>query len=62
MLTEDQDAELWRIWSASLKKDGMSPDDDTAMLNVAADLAETSAIPVSVIWSSIRHWIDEGLV
>jgi len=25
-------------------------------------LAETLSLPMSVIWSAIRNWIDQGLV
>ncbi len=36
--------------------------DDMAMLALTMDLAETLSLPMSVIWSAIRNWIDQGLV
>lgn len=33
-----------------------------AMLTLTMDLAETLNLPMSVIWSAIRNWIDQGLV
>jgi len=32
------------------------------MLALTMDLAETLNLPMSVIWSAIRNWIDQGLV
>ncbi|MFG1304703.1 DUF2857 domain-containing protein [Xanthobacter autotrophicus] len=62
VLTETEDAELWEAWSAMIRERRISLKDDTAMLAATADLAESSRLPVSVIWSAIRKWIDEGLV
>ncbi len=61
VLTEEQDADLWKRWSHAVKQRGVDRNDETAMLAVAADLAEETALPLSVIWSAIRGWIDEGL-
>ena len=36
--------------------------DDMAMLALTMDLAEALSPPMSVIWSAIRNWIDQGLV
>jgi hypothetical protein len=33
-----------------------------AMLDLTLDLAEELALPASVIWATIRSWIDQGLV
>lgn len=61
VLTEQQDAALWEAWSEKIKKQGIPLHDDTAMLALAADLAEAMSLPLSVIWSSIRGWIRERL-
>ncbi|TCL02208.1 MULTISPECIES: DUF2857 domain-containing protein [Sodalis] len=61
ILTEEQDTDLWHRWSAAVKKSGIAPTNDMAMLDIAADFAENTALPLSVIWNAIRGWIDEGL-
>lgn len=61
VLTEQQDADLWEAWSAELKKRDVAKGDETAMLTVAADLAEATEIPLAVIWSAIQGWISERL-
>lgn len=62
VLNEEQDADLWKRWSAMVKEQEVSLRDDMGMLDIAADLAEHSGLPLSVIWNAIRGWIDEGLV
>lgn len=62
VLTEQQDGALWEAWSKTIKEQGISLHDDTAMLAVAADLAEAMSLPLSVVWSAIRGWIKERLV
>lgn len=62
VLTEEQDSDLWNRWSESVKERGVALSDETAMLAIAADLAECMGLPISVIWSAIHGWIDEGLV
>lgn len=61
VLTEQQDADLWEAWTAAIKERGMAVNDDTAMLDLAADLAESFNLPLSVIWAAIRGWISERL-
>ncbi|WP_431819391.1 DUF2857 domain-containing protein [Burkholderia sp. F1] len=61
VLTEEQDADLWMRWSQQLKQRDVDRNDDTAMLVLAADLAEATGLPLSVIWNAIRGWLDEGL-
>lgn len=61
VLTEEQDTDLWHHWSARVKAQKIDLDDDTAMLALSADLAESTTLPLSVVWSSVRGWIDEGL-
>lgn len=62
VLDEAQDSALWRRWKASVAERRIALDDEMSMLTLAMDLAETLALPMSVIWSSIRHWIEQGLV
>ncbi|WJV25671.1 MULTISPECIES: DUF2857 domain-containing protein [Pseudomonas] len=61
VLTEGQDTDLWRRWSQQLKQRNIDRNDETAMLSLAADLAEATELPLSVIWSAIRGWLAEGL-
>lgn len=61
VLTEEQDIDLWKRWSHELKQRNINHNDETAILAVAADLAENTGLPLSVIWNAIRGWIDEGL-
>ncbi|KHN52937.1 coproporphyrinogen III oxidase [Dickeya fangzhongdai] len=61
VLNEEQDADLWQRWSSVIREQKIALNDDMSMLDVAANLSETSELPLSVIWSAIRGWIDEGL-
>lgn len=62
VLTEEQDATLWKHWKPAVKQRGIALDDDMAMLELTMDLAEELHLPISVIWAAIRSWIDQGLV
>jgi hypothetical protein len=62
VLTEAQDIVLWEQWHPTLKQRGIALDNDRAMLELAAELAELLDLPMSVIWTTIRSWIDQGLV
>jgi Protein of unknown function (DUF2857) len=62
VLTEEQDTELWQSWSSSRRDRGIDPDDDTAMLDLAMELSEKRALPLAVVWTAIRDWIDQGLM
>lgn len=62
VLDEGQDAELWKRWKAATTERRIALGDDTAMLALAMDLAETMGLPMSVVWAAIRNWIDQGLV
>lgn len=62
VLSEEQETTLWKHWKAAVTERGITLDDDNAMLEVAMDLAEADAIPMSVIWSAIDGWIEQGLV
>ncbi|MGL6077204.1 DUF2857 domain-containing protein [Methyloversatilis discipulorum] len=61
VLSEAQDTDLWAHWKPAVDQRGIALDDDVAMLNLTLDLAETLALPASVIWATIRSWIDQGL-
>ena len=62
VLTEEQDTDLWKRWSSTVKEQEVDSNDDMGMLGVAADLAEATGLPLSVIWNALRGWIDEGLI
>ncbi|ELF6204793.1 TPA: DUF2857 domain-containing protein [Pseudomonas putida] len=62
VLDEAQDTELWQRWKALTAQQTVEPEDDTALLAVAMDLAEGMSLPLSVIWATIKSWVDQGLV
>ena len=49
-------------WKAGVTERHIALSDDLAMLGLTMDLAETLALPMSVVWAAIRNWIDQGLV
>lgn len=61
VLSEAQDAQLWERWRCGVAARGMPLQDDAAMLTLGMDLAEEQALPLSVVWSAICNWIDQGL-
>ena len=61
VLSEEQDRGLWERWKRALEQRGIALDDDIAMLDLILDLAEDLALPASVIWATVRGWIDQGL-
>lgn len=61
VLSEQQDTDLWARWKPAVERRGIALDDDPAMLDLTLDLAEELALPASVIWATIRSWIDQGL-
>lgn len=62
VLSEEQDILLWNRWYPEFKARGIAVGDDRAMLSLTMDMAEELALPVSVIWSALHNWIDQGLV
>src|SRR3546814_9950370 len=62
VLDEAQDVALWERWKAGVTERHIALTDDMAMLALTMDLAEAMTLPMSVIWSAIRNWIDQGLV
>ena len=62
VLNEAQDASLWEQWRAERETRRISLEDDAAMLRLGMDLAETHSVPLSVVWGSIRSWIEQKMV
>lgn len=62
VLTEAEDATLWKCWHEEVAKRRADVKDDAAMLAIAMELAGEQSLPLVVVWSAIRRWIDEGLL
>ncbi len=56
VLTEEQDAALWKRWSEGIKARGIDGKDTAAMLDLAIELADGEKLPLSVVWSAIGAW------
>jgi hypothetical protein len=61
VLNEEQETELWARWKPAVEQRGAALVDEVAMLDLILDLAEDLALPASVIWATVRGWIDQGL-
>ncbi|MBO9356000.1 DUF2857 family protein [Bordetella petrii] len=61
VLDEAQDTELWRRWKAVTSSRNIDLDDESSVLDATMDLAEGMSLPLSVIWTSIKSWVDQGL-
>jgi hypothetical protein len=61
VLDETQDTELWRQWKAVTSSRNVDLEDETSILDAAMDLAEGMSLPLSVVWASIKGWVDQGL-
>lgn len=61
MLDEKQDTELWRQWKAVTGSRNVDLEDETSILDATMDLAEGMSLPLSVVWASIKSWVDQGL-
>lgn len=62
VLDEAQDTELWQRWKKLTAQRDVERDDETSLLAAAMELAEGMALPLSVVWATIKSWIDQGLV
>jgi ribosomal protein S10 len=62
VLSEAQDASLWERWRAELESRRIAIVDDNAMLELSMDLAEEHSLPLSVVWGSIRTWIEQKML
>ena len=58
-LDDAQDAALWQQWTTEVAQRGVSTDDETAMLELAMELAEAHEVPLAVLWSSVRRWTGQ---
>ena len=56
-LDEAQEGRLWQAWKSAVAERGISLDDETAMLVLAMDLAESLAVALAVVWATLRNWI-----
>ena len=56
VLTEQQDAELWKRWSDEIKSRGIDAHDTPAMLELAMALAEKEGVALAVVWAAINAW------
>ncbi|HGX3311222.1 TPA: DUF2857 domain-containing protein [Pseudomonas aeruginosa] len=61
VLDEQQDADLWAQWKVLAKQCQVDTNDVVAVLGVAMDLAERMSLPLSVVWTTLMGWLDEGL-
>lgn len=62
VLSEEQETTLWKLWKSLVAELGIALEDESAMLTVAMELAEAQSVPLSVIWSAIHSWVEQGLV
>lgn len=62
VLDEDQDTDLWNRWKALMAGRTIDTGDEAAMLETAMDLAEDMALPLSVVWSTLKSWVEQRLV
>lgn len=60
VLNEGQDTALWEQWKALTTERDIELNNESSMLDVAMDLSESMALPLSVVWAAIRNWIDQG--
>jgi hypothetical protein len=61
VLSEEQEAELWRAWKAAVAERGIALDDEKAMLELAMDLDEAMSMSLAVVWATVQNWITQGL-
>lgn len=61
VLTEAQETSLWQRWKPEMRARGIDTGDDMATLQVTMDVAESMALPLSVIWAVVQAWIHQGL-
>jgi hypothetical protein len=62
VLSEEHEVMLWRNWELAVSERDIHVDDETSILRIAMDLAESMELPLAVIWASIQTWIDQGLI
>lgn len=59
VLSEEQETALWHRWKPAISTRGIALDDETAMLGLTMELAESLSLPMSVIWAAIQGWIEQ---
>jgi len=57
VLDEQQDIDLWQQWQTLTKERPIDPMDDTTLLLPAMELAETTSLPLAVVWAAIKSWL-----
>jgi hypothetical protein len=62
VLSEAQDANLWEQWRAERETRCIGLEDEAAMLELGMYLAEIHSLPLSVVWNSIRSWIEQKMI
>jgi hypothetical protein len=58
VLTEAEDEKLFESCNERITQLGVAITDDAAMLAIATDLAAEQSLPLVVVWSVLRKWID----
>ncbi|AZF53218.1 hypothetical protein C4J85_2733 [Pseudomonas sp. R4-34-07] len=61
-LDEAQDTELFKRWKPLRDQRKVAVDDEAAMLQLALEVAEDLALPLSVVWATIQGWVEQNLV
>lgn len=61
-LDEGQDTELFKRWKPLHDERKVAVNDDAAMLQLALEVAEDLALPLSVVWATIQSWVEQKLV
>jgi hypothetical protein len=59
--SEAQETELWRAWNSAMTERGIALDDENARLEWAMELAESSDVPLAVLWAAMQRWIAQEL-
>lgn len=61
VLTEAEEVSVWERCDQAVKARGISPQDETALLALAMDIAEDKALALVLVWNVIRDWIEKRL-
>ncbi|MBP0714227.1 DUF2857 domain-containing protein [Burkholderia sola] len=61
VLNAEQDTELWQQWKAVIGSRNIDLEDETSMLDAVMDLANDMSLPLSVVWATVKNWIDQRL-
>lgn len=58
-VTEEQNHELWHKWKAKIAQYQLDIENLTDMAKVCMILAKNSGIPMAMIWSAMRKWMED---